>query len=102
MLMIMVSRRTDAGSTLVWVGDSMPMGSTCASPLRFVTAASRLPLVRGRDERAARVPGRHALQRVVLPQRVRGPRFRQLDPAQVRMPVEDHAEEVEHLALEPV
>src|SRR5438445_1021880 len=100
MLMIMVSSRTDSRSTFVSTGDSTPRGSTLRSPI--TPAISRVPLVRRRDEGAARVARGHALQRVILTQREGGPGLRQFDPPEVRMPVEDDAEEVEDLAFVPV
>src|SRR6266567_565777 len=88
MLMIMVSSR-------------IVLSPVAPSRVTAIVPTSQASLVGRRDERAV-VLGPDAGERVVLPQREGLPSVGQLDPPEVRMPVEDDAEEVEDLALVPV
>src|SRR6266516_6961307 len=90
---------------------STPWVEGCCGPMLMIMVSSRtgwtlIPpshpsLVGWRDERALVLRGDPG-QRVVLPQGMADPSLGHLDPAEVRMPVEHHAEEVEDLPLVPV
>src|SRR6266516_41053 len=87
---------------------STPWVEGCCGPMLMIMVSSRTgwtliapshPSLVGRRDEGALVLGGHPRQRVVLAQRMAHPSLGHLDPAEVGMPVEHHAEEVEDLPV---